>query len=119
MWGVLSDERSGVVDGHFQRSLCRVWVPRDSRALSSFHGYIYIYIYIYRERERGKSNLGGGSERHYIGVEIEKTISSVQKVPRQCPLVLLVGVKQIIRINSKFIFYGVRGAAFERNLIRR
>jgi hypothetical protein len=33
---------------------------------------------------------------------LNKTVSSVLKVPRQCPLVLLVGVKQMIIINSKF-----------------
>jgi hypothetical protein len=59
----------------------------------------------------------GGSERDYIGGRVEKIISSVWNVPRQCLLVLIV-VKHMIRSHSKFIFYGVRGAAFERNLIR-
>jgi hypothetical protein len=49
-----------------------------------------------REREK---KVGGGGERHYIGVGVKKTISSVLKVPRQCPLVLLVGVKHMLRIN--------------------
>jgi hypothetical protein len=46
---------------------------------------------------------------------VEKTISSVQNVPRQCPLVLLIGEKNMIRMNSKCHFYGFRGAAFQRN----
>jgi hypothetical protein len=33
---------------------------------------------------------------------VKKTISSSLKVSRQCPLVLLVGAKDIIGINSKF-----------------
>jgi hypothetical protein len=41
-----------------------------------------------------------------LRLEIEKTISSVKKVPSQYPLVLL-GVNDMIRINSKFNFYGV------------
>jgi hypothetical protein len=71
-----------------------------------------------RERERERKEKVGGGRRHYIGGGVKKTICSVQKVPRQCPLVLLIGVKHTIRINSKFNFYGVRGAAFKRNLIR-
>jgi hypothetical protein len=47
-----------------------------------------------------------------LGVGVEKTISSVLKVPRKCLLVLLAEV-QHIRINSKFNFYGLRGAAFK------
>jgi hypothetical protein len=42
--------------------------------------YMYIYIYIYREREREREReetVGGGSERHYIGSGVEKTISLV------------------------------------------
>jgi hypothetical protein len=44
--------------------------------------YIYIYIYIDRERERERErerreSWGRGSERHYIGGGLEKTISSV------------------------------------------
>jgi hypothetical protein len=47
----------------------------------------------------------------------KKTIYSDLKVPRQCPLVLLLGVKHMIGINSKFNFYAVRRAALKRNLI--
>jgi hypothetical protein len=63
-------------------------------------------------------NFGGGSERRYIedGGAQEHNIFGLE-VPGQCPLVL-VGVNHIIRSNSEFNFYGVRGAAFERNLIR-
>jgi hypothetical protein len=72
-----------------------------------------------REREREiEENVGGGSERHCVGVGVEKTISAILKVPRQCPLVLLVGVNLIITINSRFNFLGVRGAPFKRNSIR-
>jgi hypothetical protein len=42
------------------------------------------------KREKRKK-MGGGSERHYIGGgRGQETISPVLKVPRQCPLVLLV-----------------------------
>jgi hypothetical protein len=44
----------------------------------------------------------GGSERHYNGGGVKETIFSVLKVPRQCPLVLLVGVMLLFGINSKF-----------------
>jgi hypothetical protein len=40
-------------------------------------------------REKKRKKVGGGSERHYIGGG-QETISPVLKVPRQCPLVLLV-----------------------------
>jgi hypothetical protein len=44
------------------------------------------------------------------------------KVPRHCPLVLLIGVSLEFRINSTFFFtfkvIGVGGAALERNLVR-
>jgi hypothetical protein len=80
--------------------------------------------FLEREREREReSERGGrrqswdGSERHYIGGGVEE-IYSVQKVPRLFPLVLLIRVKQMIIIYSKFNFFGLRGAAFERNLIR-
>jgi hypothetical protein len=42
-----------------------------------------------REREREKRKKVGGSERHNIGGG-QETTSPVLKVPRQCPLVLLV-----------------------------
>jgi hypothetical protein len=47
-----------------------------------------------RERERKWDS----SERHY-NVRMKKNISLVLKVPRQCSLVLLVGVMLMIRIN--------------------
>jgi hypothetical protein len=56
-------------------------------------------------------------KRKYIAGGVQKTIYSVQKVPRQCLLVLLIGVKHMIRNNSEFNFYDVRRVAFERNLI--
>jgi hypothetical protein len=65
--------------------------------------------FIEREEREREEKVGGGG--------VEKTIYSVQKVSRQCLLVLLIRVKHMIRINSKFSFYGVRGAEFERNLI--
>jgi hypothetical protein len=68
--------------------------------------------------EEEKETFGGGSERQYMGGFERKTISSVFRVPRQCPLVLLVELNHIIRINLKFNFCGVRGVAFERNLFR-
>jgi hypothetical protein len=83
--------------------------------------FIFIYIYIYRERERERERESrGGSERHCIGGgwSGKQYVTSVQKVPSQCPLVLLIGVKHMIRINSEFNFYGGRGVTFERNLIR-
>jgi hypothetical protein len=52
------------------------------------------------------------------GKGVKKTIPPALKVPRQCPLVLLVGVKHMIRNISKFNFYGIRGAELERSLIR-
>jgi hypothetical protein len=68
-------------------------------------------------REGGK--LGAGSERQYIGGGVKEAIFSVLKVPRQYSLVLLLGVKCMIIINSKFNFYGVRGAAMERKFVRK
>jgi hypothetical protein len=46
-------------------------------------------------RERRERECGGGSERHYIwGGGGQETLSPVLKVPRQCPLVLLVEVSK-------------------------
>jgi hypothetical protein len=81
MWGALSDERSGlcfsVVAGLRQRLNCL------------------------RERERERRECWGAvaSERYYIWGVSKKTISSVLKIPRECPLDLLVGVKRMIEIN--------------------
>jgi hypothetical protein len=59
-----------------------------------------------RARERIEKVGGGGSITPKGGGEgaVKKTIFffSVLKVPRQCPLVLLVGVKLLFRINSEF-----------------
>jgi hypothetical protein len=43
-----------------------------------------------REREREK--VSGGADKHYILGWGKKHFSSVSKIPRQCPLVLLVDV---------------------------
>jgi hypothetical protein len=44
----------------------------------------------------------GGGERHYNGEGVKERIFSVLKVPRQFPVVLLVGARLLFRINSKF-----------------
>jgi hypothetical protein len=53
-----------------------------------------------RERER-EEKVGSDGETHYTGSVGKKknTKYLVLKVPRQCPLVLLVGVKHMIRMN--------------------
>jgi hypothetical protein len=52
-----------------------------------------------KTREEKRREKWGGSERHYIwGWEQETPISGL-KVPRQCPLVLLVEVMCMIGIN--------------------
>jgi hypothetical protein len=58
---------------------------------------------IQRERERRKK--WGSTERHYIlrGVRKKETIFPVLKVPRQCPLVLLVEAAHMIGI--RFFIY--------------
>jgi hypothetical protein len=58
-----------------------------------------------RERER-EERKWGGSDRHY-NWEGQETISMVLKVPRQCPLVLLVEAMHMIRI---VFLYGVERA---------
>jgi hypothetical protein len=65
-----------------------------------------------REREREREDCNEGQ---YLGGGVQKSLSSVQKVPRQCQLVLLLGVKHMIGIDFKFNFHGVRGAAFQIN----
>jgi hypothetical protein len=57
-----------------------------------------VLSFITRERERRK--LGGGSERHYRleGVQPKHNLA-VWKVPRQCPLVLL--VKDLFNFDLK------------------
>jgi hypothetical protein len=51
----------------------------------------------YEEREREREREVGGSERNYNERE-EKNLSSVLNVPRQCSLVLPVGVKHLTGI---------------------
>jgi hypothetical protein len=63
-----------------------------------------------REREREEEE-GGGSERHYISGG-DGNIIFCLKVPRQCPLVLL------IRVRFNFKVIEVEGAALERNIDR-
>jgi hypothetical protein len=46
--------------------------------------------------------LGGGSERHYNGGGQGNNIFGL-KVPRQCPPVLLIGVRLEFRISSKLL----------------
>jgi hypothetical protein len=54
---------------------------------------------------------GGGSERHYIsGGGGMETLIFCLKVPRQCPLVLLIGVRFYLKVIE------VGGAALERNI---
>jgi hypothetical protein len=50
------------------------------------------------ERERGERKWGG-SERHYIWGAGQETIYPILKVPRQCPLILLVEVMHMMGIN--------------------
>jgi hypothetical protein len=67
-----------------------------------------------RETERDRKLGGGGSERHYnSGGGVGNNIFGL-KVPRHCPLVLLIGVKLEFRINSRFHNFKViwGGAAF-------
>jgi hypothetical protein len=51
-----------------------------------------------RERERERK-LGGGSERHYYRGRGSETIIFYLKVPRHCPLVLLIRVRLEFRVN--------------------
>jgi hypothetical protein len=56
---------------------------------------------IEREREREREKVrGGGSERHYN--RGGNNICGL-KVPRHCPLVLLIGVGREFMINSTFL----------------
>jgi hypothetical protein len=58
-----------------------------------------------RERERGRreSGGGGGSDRYYILAGGPKFRFAATKVPRQCPLVLLVkvGLVKVRRLEVK------------------
>jgi hypothetical protein len=73
--------------------------------LTRLHRVIFSEREREREREReGEGSwggAGGSSERDYNG-GVKDTIFSVLKFPRQCPLVLVVGVRLVFRINSKF-----------------
>jgi hypothetical protein len=80
MWGALSDERSGVQFSVVLGIAIAVFLGCQSRVTHGHYlPFIYtcLYIYICIEREKREEEFGGGSERHYIGVEVEKTISSV------------------------------------------
>jgi hypothetical protein len=76
------------------------------------------------DRERERRNKWGSSERHYIlgGVRKKETIFPVLKVPRQCPLVLLVetahmiGIIFFLRTNSLSSFDMARTAQKTKNL---
>jgi hypothetical protein len=63
-----------------------------------------IVLSFIRERERDKVGGGGGNgnERNYNGGGVKETIFSVLKVPMQCPLVILVRVRLVFRMNSTF-----------------
>jgi hypothetical protein len=53
-----------------------------------------------------------------VGKRVGKNIFGL-KVPRHCPLVLLIRVRLGFRINSTFFnVIGVGGTALERNLVR-
>jgi hypothetical protein len=58
-----------------------------------------------RETEREREKMGGdGSERHYnSGAGVGNNILGL-KVPRHCPLVLLIGVRLEFRIDSTIFF---------------
>jgi hypothetical protein len=53
-----------------------------------------------RARREGKSR---GSERHYFGGRGQEIKSLGLKVPRQCPLVLLVQIMHMIEINFLYV----------------
>jgi hypothetical protein len=60
---------------------------------------------VLRERERKKRKLGGGIERRYsVGTGVIETKFVVLKVPRQCPLVLLLEVRLVYEICSILFF---------------
>jgi hypothetical protein len=66
-----------------------------------------------REREREREKSGRGVGNNIFGL----------KVPRHCPLVLLIGVRLEFRSNSTFFNFKVTGvggggAALDRNLVR-
>jgi hypothetical protein len=50
-----------------------------------------------RERERERESGGGGSERHYNSGG-DGNIIFCLKVPRHCPLVLLIGVRFYLKL---------------------
>jgi hypothetical protein len=73
------------------------------------HGLLLeVYCVCVKERERGGKREVDGSERDYNGPGgggNKKNTFSGFKVPRQCPLVPLVGVKRLIGINFYFILW--------------
>jgi hypothetical protein len=52
-----------------------------------------------RERKR-EEKLGGGEKHYSVGGGSPEQNVAVLKVPRQCPLVLLVGMRLVCGINS-------------------
>jgi hypothetical protein len=57
-----------------------------------------------RERKRERRKKWGSSETHYIwcgGIRKKESIFTVLKVPRQCPLVLL--VEAVYMIGTRFL----------------
>jgi hypothetical protein len=64
-----------------------------------------MFIITRKGEEREKKNLES-SERHYIWGG-EESIFPVLKVPRQCPLVLLVEVRHMIGINYFMMLEGL------------
>jgi hypothetical protein len=63
---------------------------------------LILFVVSYCERE--KRDSWGLVVRESAMLGVKKTIVSVLKVPRQRPLVLLIGVRLVFRINSKFKF---------------
>jgi hypothetical protein len=56
--------------------------------------------YVFWQGERKKRKLGGGDcERHYRFWGVFETKFAVLKVPRQCPLVLLVWLRLVCGIR--------------------
>jgi hypothetical protein len=71
-----------------------------------------------RERERERGGKLGGNKRHYRvegGRVIETEVGSL-KVPRQCPLVLLVEARLVFGICSILIFKDVGAAVVWRKV---
>jgi hypothetical protein len=75
--------------------------------------------------EKGERKFGDGSESHYYRGGGSETIIFYLKVPRHCPLVLLIKVRLEFRVNYTFIYMymivmllELEELALERNLVR-